>query len=163
MVSSYRAVRENSNSINLEILKSSRTQHAEYEWALKSIIWARKWVVSGDDVRACTQEHRTQAHRCASQTHKSRAGRAPVSYGRRQGGERGSPETSMLCFSGKIHIKPQIYHFSQFRAINYTHNVGWPSPPSSPELSHLPNWNPISIYTSSSSASFQLFLMLINY
>lgn len=38
-------------------------------------------------------------------------------------GERGSPETSMLCFSGKIYIKPPIYRFSQFRDINCAHIV----------------------------------------
>ena len=35
----------------------------------------------------------------------------------------GSPETSMLCFSGKIYIKPPIYRFSQFRDINCAHIV----------------------------------------
>lgn len=43
------------------------------------------------------------------------------------GGEKGkrggSPETLTLCFSGKKYIKPQIYHFSQLRGINYIHIV----------------------------------------
>lgn len=166
MVSSYRAIRENSNSVNPEIWKSSSNTTCWLWMSVKSIIWTRKWVVSGWWCPCIyTRAQDTTMQMCLPDT-QVQGRQSPCQLWEARRVREGGVQRLWCCvFLVKkyIYIKPPIYHFSQLRGINYIRIVVWPSPPPSPELSHLPNWNPISIYTNSSSASFQLFLMLRNY